>query len=798
MKVDIKITKNHLKKIIYTVSFFIFFNFGNASFAQDKNLTDYVNPFLGTDFFGHTFPGASLPNALVHLSPDIYTEGWTYAAGYIYQESSIMGFSHTHWSGVGMVNGGEILLMPTVGNKLQIVPGPLDDPDKGYRSRFDHANEAASPGYYSVLLKDYNVRVELTSTKRAGFHRYTFPKTNEARIILDVGHQIGDMTQGELSSLKIIDNHRIEGIKGAGLGKVYFVAEFNKPFLYYGTFDASYKTPESNGSVFPYKDAEAGNKIGAFVQFHTNENEQILIKVGISYTSVEGARNNLNKEIPNWDFEKIRNDAASIWNDELSKIKIKTTNESQKEVFYSALYHSLLAQYISQDVDGKYFGSDGKVHETNGYDFYGSFSCWDTYRTQHPLMTLIAPEHVNDYIKSIQAKVENYGWLPAQHFLNVYGEAMVGDHLIPIIVDAYFKGYRDYDIDLLYKAMRKKALELPKDPIPIEMGRSGLEFYKEVGYAPIDKVTEAVPNTLELAYDDWNIAQLAKELDKEKDYKLFMKRANNYKNVWDKKTQFMRPKKYDGSWLVALNDNEQEIVTEGDHSYYKYFDPLLVGRRPNRHYTESNAWQYIWSVQHDVQGLIDLFGNNKNFIDKLDTFFEMSPVISLPKYVGVVGTIGQYVQGNQPSHHVAYLYNYAGEPWKTQQRARQVTQEMYRIGPGGISGNEDMGSLSSWYVLSAMGIYPVTPGSAIYNIGSPMFNEVTLKLEKNKTFVIKAINNSESNKYIQSATLNGENFSRTWISHNEIVKGGKLVFKMGDQPNKKWGISNPAPSMTKR
>ncbi|MCF6222118.1 MAG: GH92 family glycosyl hydrolase [Flavobacteriaceae bacterium] len=798
MKVDIKIAKNHLKKIIYTVFFFIFFSFGNASFAQDKNLTDYVNPFLGTDFFGHTFPGASLPNALVHLSPDMHTEGWTYAAGYIYQESSIMGFSHTHWSGVGMVNGGEILLMPTVGTKLQIVPGSLDDPDKGYRSRFDHANETASPGYYSVLLKDYNVKVELTSTKRAGFHRYTFPKTNEARIILDVGHQIGDMTQGELSSLKIIDNHRIEGIKAAGLGKVYFVAEFNKPFLYYGTFDASYKTPESDGSVFPYKNAEAGNKIGAFVQFHTKENEQILIKVGISYTSVEGARNNLNKEIPNWDFEKIRNDAASIWNDELSKIKIKATNESQKEVFYSALYHSLLAQYISQDVDGKYFGSDGKIHEANGYDFYGSFSCWDTYRTQHPLMTLIAPEHVNNYIKSIQAKVENYGWLPAQHFLNVYGEAMVGDHLIPIIVDAYFKGYRDYDIDLLYKAMRKKALELPKDPIPIEMGRSGLEFYKEVGYAPIDKVTEAVPNTLELAYDDWNIAQLAKELGKEKDYKLFIKRANNYKNVWDKKTQFMRPKKYDGSWLEALNDNEQEIVTEGDHSYYKYFDPLLVGRRPNRHYTESNAWQYIWSVQHDTQGLIDLFGNNKKFIEKLDTFFEMSPIISSPKYVGVVGTIGQYVQGNQPSHHVAYLYNYAGEPWKTQQRAKQITQEMYRIGPGGISGNEDMGSLSSWYILSAMGIYPVTPGSPIYNIGSPMFNEVTLKLEKNKIFVIKAINNSDSNKYIQSATLNGENFSRTWISHNEIVKGGILVFKMGDQPNKKWGVSNPAPSMTRK
>ncbi|MCK4561849.1 MAG: GH92 family glycosyl hydrolase, partial [Flavobacteriaceae bacterium] len=396
----------HFIKII-----FIVFVFSGCDLSEDTNnnnsedLVEYVNPFLGTDFFGHTFPGAGLPNALVHLSPDIHTEGWTYASGYVYQESSIMGFSHTHWSGVGMVNGGEILLMPTVDNKLRISPGSLDNPDKGYRSRFDHANEFATPGYYSVLLKDYDVNVELTSTKRAGFHRYTFPKTKNARIILDIGHQIGNMTKGELSSLKIINNNQIEGTKGAGLGKVFFVAKFNKPFLYYGTYDASYKTPESDGSIFPYKNAEVGNKIGAFVQYHTKEKEQILIKVGISYTNIEGARKNLQKEISDWDFDKVKNDAKSIWNKELSKIKIKSNNENQKEVFYSALYHSLLAQYISQDVDGKYFGSDGKIHTAKNYDFYGSFSCWDTYRTQHPLMTLISPEHVNNYIKSIQAKI---------------------------------------------------------------------------------------------------------------------------------------------------------------------------------------------------------------------------------------------------------------------------------------------------------------------------------------------------------------------------------------------------------
>ncbi len=777
------------------IAFTFFLNFAIFSvFAQtiDKQPSEYVNPFLGTDFFGHTFPGASLPYAMVHLSPDVDTQGWTYCAGYVYSDNSIIGFSHTHWSGVGMVNGGEVLLMPVVGDKLQIVPGSKSNPDEGYRSRFRHEDETASPGYYSVLLKDYNIKAELTATKRAGFHRYTFPKADNAKIMLDLGHQIGNMISSENSELKIIDNYRIEGEKAAGLGKTYFVAEFSKPFHYYGTFDASYVTPESGGSIFPYKNAEVGDKIGAFVTFKTEENEQILVKVGISYTSVEGARKNLEAEIPDWNFDKIRNDANNIWNKELSKIEIDGATDDQKEIFYSGLYHSFLSQYISQDVDGKYLGSDGKIHVAKDFDFYGSFSCWDTYRSQHPLLTLTAPEHVDDFIKSIVAKVDNYQWLPAQHFLNVFGESMVGDHLIPVIVDAYMKGYRDYDVKKLYAAMRKKALEHPAPPVPSYAGRSGLDYYKELGYTPVDKVTESVPNTLELAYDDWCIAQLAKELGKKDDYELFMQRAHNYTNLWDSETQFMRPKKADGSWLEALGNNEQEIVTEGEHSYYKYFDPLLVGRRPNRHYTESNAWQYIWSVQHDVQGLINLFGNDKAFTQKLDVFFEMSPVITPPKYVGVVGTIGQYVQGNQPSHHVAYLYNYAGQPWKTQERARQVCEQLYRSGPGGLCGNDDMGSLSSWYVLSSMGIYAVTPGIPEYAIGSPMFGEAKIQLAGNKIFTIKANNNSKTNKYIQSATLNGKPFNRTWITQDEITNGGELVFQMGAEPNKKWGTGKDA------
>ncbi len=767
--------------------------------GQSDNPVDHVNPFIGTEFFGHTFPGPSLPFAMVHLSPDVNNQGWTYAAGYVYSESSIMGFSHTHWSGVGMVSGGDILLMPSAGNKLQTVPGSLENPDDGYRSRFDHADEIAVPGYYSVVLKDDNIRAELTSTRRAGFHRYTFPKSENARIILDLGHQIGNNSSQELSELTIRDNNTIEGVKSSGFGKVCFVAHFSKPFNYYGTFDNDYKTPESGGNIWPYKNGERGKNIGAFVTFITSENEQILVKVGISYTSIEGARKNLNAEIPDWNFDFVRNKAREIWNNELSGIKIDGAGDNQKEIFYTAMYHSLLAQYISQDVDGTYLGPDGKVHQAKGFDLYGSFSCWDTYRSQHPLLTLTAPDHVNDFIRSVEAKTREYGWLPAQHFQNVFGEAMVGDHLIPIIADAYIKGFRDFDVAFLYEAMRKKALELPKPPVPLSAGRSGLKYYIEIGYTPVDKVTESVPNTLELAYDDWCIAQLAKALGKTGDYELFMKRAYNYRNLWDAKTQFMRPKKYDGSWLEELDGHEQETVKEGDHSYYKYFDPLLVGRRPNRHYTESNAWQYIWSVQHDIQGLIDLFGGNKEFISKLDTFFEMSPDITPPKYVGVVGTIGQYVHGNQPSHHVAYLYDYAGEPWKTQRRVRQICEELYRNGPGGLCGNEDMGSLSSWYVLSAMGFYPVTPGSKYYAIGSPLFGEVKICTGEGKTFIIKANNNSEKNLYIQSAALNGKSITRTWITQDEISAGGTLIFEMGPQLNRNWGIKpeDAPPSMSK-
>ncbi len=757
---------------------------------NSKNPVDYVDPFIGTDFFGHTFPGATLPFAMVQLSPDIDTEGWTYSSGYSYQDNTIMGFSHTHLSGTGYTGCGDVLIMPTVSDKILVAPGSKDDTSIGYRSVFSHEKETASPGYYSVLLDDYKIKVELTTTKRVGFHRYTFPKSRKAPIIMDLGHTIGGTYEKDISKITIVNDSLVTGVKSSRGVKVYFAAQFSKPFDYFGTFDAEYTFPESGNHLLPFNSEMAGRKIGAFLIYQTEQDEQVLVKVGISFVSVEGAQINMEAEINHWDFNKVKDDAAQAWNDELSKLTVSDNKADKKEIFYTAVYHSLLAQQTSQDVDGKYFGMDGKIHTFDKEDFYPSFSCWDTYRTEHPLMTLIAPEHVSNIVQSIVAKTKNYGWMPAQHFRNEFGQGMVGDHLIPIIVDAYVKGYRGFDAEYIYQAMKTKALGIPPAPFPPSAGRSGIMDYINLGYAPYNKVTESVSNTLELAYNDWCIAQMAKALDKEDDYQLFMNRAINYKNVFDQETAFFRPKSSDGMWLPELNDHEHEIVKAGEHSYYKYFDPLLVGRKPNRHYTESNAWQYLWSVQHDPAGLIELLGGNDAFAQRLNKFFTMTPTITPPKYVGVVGTIGQYVHGNQPSHHVAYLYNYAQKPWMTQQMSRQVMEQLYRTGPGGLCGNEDMGSLSSWYVLSAMGIYPVTPGSTQYVIGSPIFDEVTLDLGEGKSFRFITKNNSSNNVYIQSATLNGEPFNRSWIDHSEIMKGGTLEFEMGPEPNKVWA-NNP-------
>ncbi len=753
---------------------------------QTKDLTSYVDPFIGTAYFGHTFPGATLPFAMVQLSPDLYTQGWTYASGYNYADNSIMGFSHRHLSGVGMTALGEVLLMPTVNIKVQTVPGSRDNPDEGYRSRFCHSDELATPGYYSVLLKDYNVKAEMTVTKRVGLHRYTFPKTDDAHILIDLGHNLGKLSE-EDSKIDIINNTLVQGYKSSPQGTVYFVAEFNKPFTSYGTWNHGYKKPESAGDTMnPYKSGEQGTEIGVFVDYSTCDADQVLVKVAISTVSIEGAKKNLEKELSGWDFDEVRDDAHKIWADVLNKVNIDGT-EKQKKIFYTALYHSYLAQQISNDVDGKYYGMDGKIYEVDGYDFYPSFSAWDTYRSEHPLMTILEPAHTNDMIQSVVDKTKHYGWLPAQHFNNIFRASMVGDHLVPVIADAYMKGIRDYDINYLYKMIRRKAVETSPEHME-DATRPGLDYFVKLGYIPADRETESVAATLEMAYDDWCIAQLANELGKDDDYKMFSDRAENYKNVYDKETGLMRPRMVDSSWLKMVEKGKLPgIAKYGDHSYYDSFDPLMIGSRPNRHYAESNAWHYTWSVQHNPKGLIALMGGKDKFVNKLDKFFTMSPVITGPNYVGVVGTIGQFVHGNQPSHHVAYLYDYAGQPWKTQQRVNEVMTRLYQDNQGGICGNDDMGSLSSWFVLSSMGFYEVAPGSNTYAIGTPLIKKAEVYLENGKVFTVKANNRTAENIYIQSVTLNGKPLNTPFITHEDILNGSELLFEMGPEPNKSWG-----------
>ncbi len=770
----------------------IFFVVGILSVESGKTQNqlrpvDYVNPFIGTDFFGNVFPGASLPNALIHVSPDTHNEGWLYRKGYVYTDDNIMGFSHSHGAG----SGGEILLMPTVHQQIQYVPGDKDNPDSGYRSRFSHKQEQASPGYYQVKLLDYNVDVELTTTPRVAFHRYTFPASEFSRIILDLGYSIRGSNKQKNGMLRIVNDSIIEGYRNSvnTTGKIYFVAHFSKPFEYYGAFDAGYASPESNAGFYPMKSGERGENIGAFVRYTTGENEQILVKVAISYVSMEGARENLQAEIPDWNFEKVKSEATFVWNKALQCIQVKG-DEKDKVKFYTALYRTLLSQYIFQDVDGKYWGMDSKVHEASDYNFFSTIFTWDTYRSAHPLLTILAPEQVNDLMKSVEAKIYEAGWGPGLHSYNRFSDGMIGDHLVPIVVDAYLKGFRDFDAEFIYNAMKQKAMELPKPPVPGSAARIGLNEYLKLGYVAADRDKESVSSTLEFAYDDWCLAQFANALGKTGDYNYFMKRAGNYVHLWDAENEFMRPKLANGDFLELLTDESKllETKTNGTHSYYAFFDPLLIGRSPNRHYTESNAWPYIWSVQQDIPGLIKLFGSNEKFNAKLDSFFTMSPSEEGYKYVGTVGTIGQYVQGNQPSHHVAYLYSYSGEPWKTQYYTRLICSSLYKAGPGGLPGNDDMGSMSSWYNFSSMGFYPVTPCSNVYVLGSPVFDEVEIAVHNGKIFRIMAKNNSKANVYVQSVTLNGKKLSRNWITHEEIMSGGTLAFEMGPQPNKQRGI----------
>lgn len=714
----------------------------SAASSQEK-LTRYVDPFIGTGGHGHTFPGATMPFGMVQLSPDTRLTGWDGCSGYHYSDHIIYGFSHTHLSGTGISDYGDILFMPTAG-KVYLNARNGDQTDKGYASRFDHRNEIAQAGYYSVRLDDENILVELTTTRRAGIHRYTYPTTNAANIILDLTHRdkVTDSGLRITGSTTLVGWRRSEA--WAKDQVVFFAAEFSQPFTQFGI--------AVDAKQWPGLKEAHGRDVKAFFRFDATSAAPVLVKVGISATSVEGALKNLAAEIKDWDFEGVRQSASQAWEAELRKIEVSGGTDAQLRNFYTALYHTMTAPNLFMDVDGQYRGRDSKVHQASGFENYTVFSLWDTFRAAHPLYTIIDQKRTVDFIRTFLAQYEHGGRLPVWELAANETDTMIGYHAVSVIADAAAKGIAGFDLRKAFGAMKHSA----------EENRFGLEHYKDHGYIGMEEERESVSKTLEYAYDDWCIAETARLLGQTYDYHRYRRRAQSYKNVFDINSGYMRPRS-NGGWITP-------------------FDP----REVSFSFTEANSWQYSFFVPHDVAGLIRLMGGRDKFVKKLDELFTADSRTTGREQADITGLIGQYAHGNEPSHHMAYLYNYAAAPWKTQSRVRQIIDNLYQPTPDGLSGNEDCGQMSAWYVLSAAGFYSVTPGSPIYAIGTPLFPETRFNLENGHKFVIRSRGVSGRNIYIQSARLNGKPYNRSYLSHKTIMDGGELVFVMGPRPNKTW------------
>lgn len=696
--------------------------------------TQYVNPFIGTGGHGHTYPGATLPFGMMQLSPDTRLTGWDGCSGYHYTDSIIYGFSHTHLSGTGVSDYGDLLLMPhskTQAPSLEYTT---------YHSTFDKSTEQASAGYYEVTLEEGDIKVALSTTARCGMHQYSFPKGGLQNVLLDLQHR----DQLLAANLEIVDNKTVRGIRRSNAWATdqhfYFYLQFSKPF--------------TKQSLLKNDKEEV-----VHAQFNfDNAEQELLVKVGISSVSMEGAQKNLEQEIPNWEFESIQNAAKETWEKELQKVAIEGGSKDQKTIFYTALYHSFLAPNLFMDVDGQYRGTDLKVHQAKDFDNYTIFSLWDTFRGTHPLYTILQRKRTGDFIKTFLAQYQQGGQLPVWELAGNYTGCMIGYHSVSVIADAYAKGIQDFDTDLALEAMKHSAT---KDHL-------GLSFYKEKGFMACDEEAESVSKTLEYAYDDWCIAQFAKATGKDADYQTYIQRAQAYKNLYDPTSNFLRGRIH-GGWFSP-------------------FEPSEV----NFNYTEANGWQYTLFAPQDIQGLIQLMGGPNAFEKKLDELFSTESTLEGRHQVDITGLIGQYAHGNEPSHHVAYLYNYIQKPWKTQEKIRQIMEEMYQNAPDGLSGNEDCGQMSSWYNLSAMGFYSVTPGADYYALGAPTFEKISLNLENGKQFVVKANNLSAANTYVQSVQLNGKTYDLSYLKHDAIMTGGELVFEMGPQANKEWATSKEA------
>jgi len=701
-------------------------------------LTDYVNPFIGTGGHGHTYPGASYPFGMVQVSPDTRLSGWDGCSAYHASDDTIFGFSHTHLSGTGCSDYGDILLMP--------VAGKVTLSNYGYASPIDSSSEKATPGYYRVRLTKGDIMAELTATKRTGFHRYTFPATTLPGMVLDLNHRDNVIE----SDLHLVNDREVEGYRfstaWAREQRVYFVIRFSRPI--------QETLIECDGNINQRDEEIRGKDIKALFRFqpfrHTGE---LLVKVGISAVSIEGARMNLDKEDPGWDFDNVLEECRVAWTKELEKITVNGGSLDNRMVFYTALYHALLSPNLYMDIDGKYLGRDLHVHQADSFDYYTVFSLWDTYRALHPLLTIIDRKRTNDFIRTFLRQYEEGGLLPVWELSANETNCMIGYHSVPVIADAFIKGIGDYDAEEALEAMKTSA---NKDQF-------GLRYYNMYGFIPGDKESESVSKTLEYAYDDWCIARMAEALGKPDDYREYIRRAQYYKNLFDPSSGFMRAK-MNNQWFTP-------------------FDPYEV----NFNYTEANAWQYSFYVPQDINGLIGLMGGKEKFAQRLDDLFSADMATTGRDQADITGLIGQYAQGNEPSHHMAYLYDFAGQPWKTQRVVHNIMSHFFTNQRDGLCGNEDCGQMSAWYVFSALGFYPVTPGSGVYAIGTPRFPFAKIELENGKTFTISANNISDSNFYIQSCTLDGQNLEAPLLGHEEIMKGGSLVFEMGNTPNYDWG-----------
>jgi len=741
------------------------------AYSQQENLVQYVKPIIGTQRMGHVYPGATVPFGMVQLSPDTDTlsyemdgkynkDMYKYCAGYQYDDKTIVGFSHTHFSGTGHSDLGDFLVMPTVG-ELKLNPGTADNPETGFRSPFTHDNETVEAGYYKVKLDKYNIQAELTATTRVGIHQYTFPQSDNAHIILDLMYGIYNYDDKNVWTFVRVENDTlVTGYRQtSGWGRtrtVYFAMSFSKPFIEYGNknysrkqvyrgfwgkFDQSKNFPEI-----------AARQIRMYFNFKTSEGEKIKVKMALSSVSTDGALLNLRTEAPGWDFDQYKTNAQAAWQKELDKIEIKTTSEDEKENFYTSMYHAFISPTTYMDVDGSYKGLDQNIHKAEGFTNYTTFSLWDTYRALHPLFNVIQPKRNADMINSMLAHYNQ----SVQHMLPVWSHyanenwCMSGYHSVTVIADAIVKGNISFDANKALDACIATSKHRNFD---------GLGYYMDMGYIPADKNGTSVSTTLEYAFDDWAIAQAAKKLRRQDVYDDYIKRSQNYKNVYDASIGFMRPRLSDGTFrqnFDVLSTNDQGFI-------------------------EGNAWNFSLFVPQDPASLIEMMGGKKQFVKHLDSLFTME----LPdKYFAETeditrdGIIGNYVHGNEPSHHVAYLYNWTDQPWKTQERVRMILPKMYAAKPDGLGGNDDCGQMSAWYIFTTLGFYPFAPGSDQYSLGSPAIDGATLHLENGKTFVVEVINQGDKNVYLQKVLLNGQPVNRNYITHEEIMNGGKISFYM--------------------